>query len=44
MVKLAPWAKKELSRAKKMAVTAKVCVHPPGPQNFCKSSRVKLRA
>jgi hypothetical protein len=42
--KLAPYAKKQLRLHKKLSVVARVCVHPPGPQNFCKSHRVILRA
>jgi hypothetical protein len=44
LAKLTPWGKKQLDLNKKLGVVAKVCVHPPGPQNFCKSHRVMLRA
>ena len=37
------YAKKQLRRHGKLVVHARVCVHPPGPQNFCKSHRVILR-
>ena len=41
--KLAPWGKKQLQLHKKLSVLAHVCIHPPGPQNFCKNHRVMLR-
>lgn len=41
---LTPYAKKQLHRYKKLSVNARVCVHPPGPQNFCKSHRIILHA
>jgi hypothetical protein len=44
LARLAPWGKKQLRQHKKLSVLAKVCVHPPGPQNFCKSHRVMLLA
>ena len=44
LAKLTPWGKKQLHLGKKLSVVAKVCVHPPGPQNFCKSHGVMLRA
>ena len=38
-----PYAKKQLRQHKKLVVNARVCVHPPGPQNYCKSHKVVLR-
>jgi hypothetical protein len=42
--KLTSWAKDQLKEHGELAVTAKVCVHPPGPENFCKSGRVLIKA
>ena len=37
------FAKKQLRRHKKLVVNARVCVHPPGPENFCKHAKIILK-
>ena len=39
---LTAYAKKQLRDHGKLEVNARVCVHPPGPENFCKSAKVVL--
>lgn len=41
---LKPYAKRQLREHGKLEVNVRVCVHPPGPQNFCKTGKVTLRA
>ncbi len=40
---LTGYAKKQLRMHRKLVVNARVCVHPPGPQNYCKSHKIVLR-
>lgn len=40
---LKDYAKQQLRRHGKLEVKVNVCVHPPGPQNFCKTGKVTLR-
>lgn len=39
-----PFAKNQLRRHGKLRAYAHVCVHPPGPENFCKGATILLRA
>jgi hypothetical protein len=40
---LRPYGKQQLHLHKQLSVVAKVCIHPPGPQNYCQTHRVMLR-
>lgn len=40
---LTGYAKRQLRLHKELSVKVNVCVHPPGPKNFCKSGQVLLR-
>lgn len=39
-----PFAKKQLRQHGKLTAYAHVCVHPPGPENFCKGATILLQA
>lgn len=40
---ISAYAKRQLRLHKKLGVNAHVCVHPPGPENFCNHHKITLR-
>lgn len=41
--KLKPFARKQLRRHGKLQAYAHVCVHPPGPENYCQGAKILIK-